>query len=88
MGNLNLQEAEKQQLKRIYKNTYNNSMRENRIRVVLSSDNNMSISEIKDVLLTDFQTIKRYIREFQQYRMDSIDFEDGRKTKSGNKSNI
>lgn len=88
MGKLNLQEIEKQQLKKIYKNTYNNSMRENRIRVILLFDKNMSITEIKDVLLTDFQTIKRYIREFQQYRMDSINFEDGRKTKSGNKSNI
>jgi hypothetical protein len=38
MGNLNLSNSERQQVKQIYKHTYNNSMKENRIRVVLSYD--------------------------------------------------
>lgn len=49
-------------------------MRENRIRVVLLCDKNMSKTEIKEILLLDLQTIRRYINEFKQYRMDSIDF--------------
>lgn len=88
MSPLQLSEEEKQQLKTIHKYTYNNSMRENRIRVVLLYDKNMSKQEIKEILLLDLQTIRRYINDFKQYRMDSIDFEDGRKSKSGNKKEI
>jgi len=85
---LNLTEEEKSQLKTIHKYTYNNSMRENRIRVVLLYDKGMSREEIKEILLLNLQTIRRYINEFKLHRMDSIDFEDGRKTKSGNKKKI
>ena len=88
MNPLKLTEEEKNQLKTIHKYTYNNSMRENRIRVVLLCDKNMSKTEIKEILLLDLQTIRRYINDFKQYRMDSIDFEDGRKSKSGNKKEI
>lgn len=87
MSQLNLSETEKNQLKTIHKYTYNNSMRENRIRVVLLCDS-MSKSEIRDILLLDLQTIRRYINDFKQFRMDSIDLEDGRKSKSGNKKTI
>lgn len=48
----------------------------------------MRKQEIKEILLLDLQTIRRYINDFKQYRMDSIDFEDGRKSKSGNKKEI
>ena len=88
MKRLNLTEEEKSQLKRIHKYTYNNSMRENRIKVVLLYDKNMGHQEIKEILLLDLQTIRRYINDFIQYRMDSIDFEDGRKSKSGNKKKL
>jgi len=88
MNPLNLTEEEKSQLKTIHKYTYNNSMRENRIRVVLLYDKGMSREEIKEILLLNLQTIRRYINEFKLHRMDSIDFEDGRKTKSGNKKKI
>lgn len=88
MSPLKLREEEKKQLKRIHKYTHNNSMRENRIRVVLLCDKNMSKTEIKEILLLDLQTIRRYINDFKQFRMDSIDFEDGRKSKSGNKKEI
>ena len=60
-------------------------MRENRIRVILLYDKGMGREEIKEILLLDLQTIRRYINDFQLYRMNSIDFEDGRKSKSGNK---
>ena len=85
MGKLNLTEAEKQQLKQIHKFTYNNSMRENRIRVILLYDNEKTREEIKDTFLIDYQTIRRYINDFKQYGMDSIDFEDGRKNKDSDK---
>ena len=85
MGKLNLTEAEKQQLKQIHKYTYNNSMRENRIKVILLYDNEKSREEIKETLLIDYQTIRRYINDFKQYGMDSIDFEDGRKNKDSEK---
>jgi len=88
MSKIELSESEKTQLKRIDKYTYNNSMRENRIRVVLLSEKGMSKEEIKEILLLDLQTIRRYINEFKQYGMDSIDFEDGRKGRSGNKKRI
>jgi transposase len=88
MSPLNLTEKEKKQLVTIHKYTYNNSMRENRIRVVLLCDKNMNREEIKEILLLDLQTIRKYINAFQLHRMDSIDFEDGRKTKSGNKKEI
>lgn len=88
MSPLQLSKKEKKQLKTIHKYTHNNSMRENRIRVVLLCEKNMSKTEIKEILLLDLQTIRRYINEFKQYRMDSIDFEDGRKSKSGNKKEI
>ena len=88
MSPINLTEEETNQLKRIHKYTHNNSMRENRIRVVLLCDKNMTKTEIKEILLLDLQTIRRYINDFKQYRMDSIDFEDGRKSKSGNKKEI
>ncbi len=38
MGQLNLSDEEIDQLKKVHKYTYNNSMRENRIRVVLAFD--------------------------------------------------
>ena len=88
MSPLNLTQEEKKQLKIIHKYTHNNSMRENRIRVILLYDKNMSKTEIKEILLLDLQTIRRYINDFKQFRMDSIDFEDGRKSKSGNKKVI
>jgi transposase len=88
MGNLALTKDEINQLKKIHKYTYNNSMRENRIRVVLAYDEEISKEEIKKLFLLDLQTIRRYINDFKQYRMDSIDFEDGRKNKSGNKTDL
>lgn len=88
MNRIELSEEEKSQLKRIHKYTHNNSMRENRIRVVLLCDKNMSREEIKEILLLDLQTIRRYINDFKQFRMDSIDIEDGRKSSSGNKKEI
>lgn len=88
MSPLNLIEEEKNQLKTIHKYTYNHSMRENRIRVILLCDKGMSKEEIKEILLLDLQTIRRYINDFKQYRMKSIDFVDRRKDKSGNKKKI
>jgi transposase len=88
MNQLKLSEEEKKQLKTIHRYTYNNSMRENRIRVVLLYDKEMSREEIKEILLLDLQTIRRYINDFQLHRMDSIDFDDRRKSKSGNKKII
>ena len=85
MGKLNLIETEKQQLKQIHKYTYNNTMRENRIKVILMYDDERSREEIKKTLLIDYQTIRRYINDFKQYGMDSIDFEDGRKNKDSQK---
>ena len=63
-------------------------MRENRIRTVLLYDKEIRREEIKEILLLDLQTIRRYINDFQLYRMDSIDFDDRRKSKSGNKKVI
>ena len=74
MNKLKLTKEEKKQLKTIHKYTYNNSMRENRIRTVLLYDKEMSKEEIKEILLLDLQTIRRYINNFQLHRMDSIDF--------------
>lgn len=88
MNSIQLTQEEKRQLKTIHKYTHNNSMRENRIRVVLCSDQNMSREEIKNIFLLDLQTIRRYINDFKLYRMDSIDFEDGRKSRSGNNKEI
>lgn len=88
MGKLDLTIEEKEQLRKIYKYTYNNSMRENRIRVILAYNENMSKEDVKKILLLDLQTIRRYINDFKKYRMDSIDFEDGRKSKSGNSSKL
>ena len=48
-------------------------MRENRIRVVLAFDKQMSKEEIEELLFIDLQTIRRYINDFKNYRMDSID---------------
>lgn len=42
MGKLDLTIDEKEQLRKIYKYTYNNSMRENRIRIVLAYDRHSS----------------------------------------------
>lgn len=88
MKKVELSDQERSQLKKIHKYTYNNSMRENRIKVILLSDKGMNKEEIKDILLLDLQTIRKYINEFVLYRMDSIDFEDGRKTKSGNTKRV
>lgn len=88
MNPLELSIEEKNQLKTIHKYTHNNSMRESRIKTILLCDKNMSRGEIKEILLLDLQTIRRYINDFKQFRMDSIDFEDGRKSKSGNKKEI
>jgi|GEM_PF-4870219 len=88
MSPLQLTKEEIKQLKAIHKYTHNNSMRESRIKTILLCDKNMSKKEIKEILLLDLQTIRRYINDFKYFRMDSIDFEDGRKTKSGNKKEI
>jgi transposase len=88
MTALQLSRKEKSQLKTIHKYTHNNSMRENRIKTILLCDKNMSREEIKEILLLDLQTIRRYINDFKQFRMDSIDIEDGRKSSSGNKKEI
>jgi len=88
MNPLQLSIEEKSQLKTIHKYTHNNSMRESRIKTILLCDKNMSKTEIKEILLLDLQTIRRYINDFKQFRMDSIDIEDGRKSKSGNKKEI
>lgn len=88
MSPLKLREEEKSQLKTIHKYTHNNSMRESRIKTILLCDKNMSKVEIKEILLLDLQTIRRYINDFKQFRMDSIYFEDGRKSRSGNKKEI
>jgi len=53
MSPLNLIEEEKNQLITIHKYTYNNSMRENRIRVILLCDKGMNRVEIKEILLLD-----------------------------------
>jgi transposase len=88
MNKIKLTDIEKNELIIIHKYTYNNSMKENRIRVILLCDKNMSKSEIKEILLLDLQTIRKYMNEFIEYGMDSIDFEDGRKARSGNKKTI
>ncbi len=88
MRQLNLTNEEMEQLKKIHKYTYNNSMRENRIKVVLLCNKEMSKTDIKETLLLDLQTIRRYINDFINYRMDSIDFEDGRKDGSGNRVDL
>jgi transposase len=88
MSKLDLTADEKDRLKTIYKYTHNNSMRENRIRVVLAYDDGNEKTQIKKWLLLDLQTIRQYINDFKQYRMDSIDFEDGRKNRSGNKTEL
>jgi transposase len=88
MTALQLSRKEKSQLKTIHKYTHNNSMRENRIKTILLCDKNISREEIKEILLLDLQTIRRYINDFKQFRMDSIDIEDGRKSSSGNKKEI
>ena len=88
MNPIELSKEEKQQLKTIHKYTHNNSMRENRIKTILLCDKNMSRGEIKEILLLDLQTIRRYINDFKRCRMDSIDFEDGRTSRSGNKKEI
>ena len=49
MSKIELSESEKTQLKRIHKYTYNNSMRENRIRVILLCEKGMSKEEIKEI---------------------------------------
>lgn len=88
MRQIDLTNEEIDQLKTIHKYTHNNSMRENRIKTILLHNKNMSKIEIKETLLIDLQTIRRYINDFIQYGMDSIDFEDGRKDKSGNKTDL
>ena len=88
MSPIELSKEEKSQLKTIHKYTHNNSMRESRIKTILLCDKNMSKTEIKEMLLLDLQTIRRYINDFKQFRMDSIDIEDGRKNRSGNKKEI
>ena len=88
MGKLELSNKEIELLKKIHRYTHNDSMRENRIRVVLLYNKEMSKTEIKEILLLDLQTIRRYINDFQLYRMDSIDFEDRRKSRSGNRRGI
>ncbi len=50
MGQLNLTNEEISQLKKVHKYTYNNSMRENRIRVVLAFNDGKSKKEIKEPL--------------------------------------
>jgi len=88
MNPLQLSIEERNQLKTIHKYTHNNSMRESRIKTILLCDKNMSRGEIKEILLLDLQTIRRYINDFKLHGMDSIDFEDRRKSKSGNKKEI
>jgi len=88
MKNLKLENEEKQKLKTIHKYTHNNSMRENRIKTILLCEKEMSRGEIKEILLLDFQTIRRYINDFEKYGMESIDFDDRRTTKSGNKKKL
>jgi len=88
MSQLQLTKEEIEQLKTIHKYTYNNSMRENRIRVVLLYNNGSTKKEIKETFLLDLKTIRRYINDFRLHRMDSIDFEDKRKNHSGNKKVI
>ncbi|MEA3522909.1 MAG: hypothetical protein U9R50_08025, partial [Campylobacterota bacterium] len=72
MANLYLTSEEMQQLKHIHKYTYNNSMKENRIRVILAYNEDIPKDEIKKLFLLDLKTIRRYINDFIQYRMDSI----------------
>jgi transposase len=88
MNKLNLSDTEIIQLKKIHKYTRNNSMKENRIRTVLLYNKDKSFKDIREILLIERTTVKRYIDEFTKYRMKSIDFEDGRKTKSGNKEKL
>ena len=85
---LKLETEEKQKLKTIHKYTHNNSMRENRIKTILLCEKEMSRGEIKEILLLDLQTIRRYINDFEKYGMDSIDFDDRRTSKSGNKKKL
>jgi transposase len=85
---LKLENEEKQKLKIIHKYTHNNSMRENRIKTILLCEKEMSRGEIKEILLLDFQTIRRYINDFEKYGMESIDFDDRRTSKSGNKKKL
>ncbi len=55
MGQLNLSDEEIDQLKKVPKYTYNNSMRENRIRVVLAFDSKKSKEEIKEYIRERFK---------------------------------
>jgi transposase len=86
MGQLELTKEEIEKLKKIHKYTRNNTLKENRIKVVLAFDNGKSKEEIRDILLLDLKTIRRYINDFKQYRMDSIEFNDKRKDRN-NKDN-
>ncbi|MCK5855646.1 MAG: hypothetical protein KAG56_10520, partial [Sulfurovaceae bacterium] len=64
MNPLELSKEEKSQLKTIHKYTHNNSMRESRIKTILLCDKNISKTKIKEILLLDLQTIRRYINDF------------------------
>ena len=63
-------------------------MRENRIKVILLFSDGRTRKEIKEILLLDFKTIRRYICDFIHYGMDSIEFKDNRKDNSGNSMKI
>jgi len=86
MGQLELTKEEIEKLKKIHKYTRNNTLKENRIKVVLAFDSGKSKEEIRDILLLDLKTIRRYINDFKQYGMDSIEFNDKRKD-GNNKDN-
>jgi len=88
MSKLNLIDEEKNRLKVIHKYTYNNSLKENRIKTILLTNKENSVKEIREILLIERSTIRKYIEEFRKYRMKSIDFDDKRKTNSGNKENL
>ena len=79
MGLLNLTKEEIKKLKNIHKYSRNNTLKQNRIKVILAYDSGKSKEEIRDFLLLDLKSIRRYINDFKAKRMDSIEEEDKRK---------
>ncbi len=73
MGLLELTEEEINKLKEIHKHTRNNTIKENRIKTVLAYNNGETKEKIRDILLLDLKTIRRYINDFKQHRIKSIE---------------
>jgi len=76
---LHLSYDEIKKLKIIHKRARNDTLKQNRIKVILAYNSGHSKEEIRDFLLLDLKTIRRYINDFKARRMASIDDYDHRK---------